>query len=1125
MVINGSQAIVRMVLAQAARDRAAGHDTAGYISGYRGSPLGNVDTALWSAGDRLVQAGIRFQPGVNEDIAATAMRGTQQVNLLPGPRHDGVFALWYGKGPGVDRSCDALKHGNYAGASELGGVVCLFGDDHAGKSSTVAHQSDQAMASCLIPSLYPADAGEIITYGLFAYALSRFSGAWVGIKCVNETVEQTMTVDLELDHLEIVTPDASPLPPEGVHIRSGPYGPLRDEQIALEERLPLVHAFVRANSLDRTVFRSQRERLGIITSGKSYRDVEQALLLLGLDHAEAAALGISLYKIALTWPLEPHGLSAFAKGHQTLLVVEEKRSWLELQAAEILINDAQRPLLLGKRAEDGLTLLSSTELLEPAEIALAIAERLRRLGVDGLDAQCVALRRAVATPVRTLAATPVRSPYFCSGCPHSRSTRIPEGSLSMTGIGCHTMVNFVRPEEALLPTQMGGEGGNWLGLAPFTDTPHIFQNMGDGTYFHSGLLAIRAAITSKVNITYKLLYNDAVAMTGGQPLDGAISVAGIAHQVRAEGVRRIVVVTDDPSRHEVTEFPLGTELVDRDFLDDVQRSLRETQGTSLLIFEQTCAAEKRRRRKRGQFPNPPKRLMISQAVCEACGDCSVQSTCVSLQPIETAFGIKRTIDQSSCNQDYSCNNGFCPSFITIYDAEPRRTGAAAIDPAVFAGLPVPAMSLPEDRSINCIIAGIGGTGVVTVSALLGMAAHLEGLAVSSFDMTGLAQKNGAVYSHLRIARSPELIGAQRIGRTEADILLAFDVVAANSNEAATTLRSGTRAVLNADAVPTVAFQFDRDFALDTGLLVAKIARAVGKDSVIRVPATRIATALLGDSIGANLFMLGAAAQSGLLPVSCDAIERAVRLNGVQVEFNLTAFRLGRLHVADSARLDTLGAAPERTKLPQTLDEVVAHRSAHLTAYQDERLSQRYRAVVAKVCEHGGEALAMPVADVYAKLLSYKDEYEVARLLTDPALHEDIGRRFTDGAKIAFNLAPPIFAKRDVAGRPGKREFSARWLPVLRILAKFRRLRGTWADPFGKSHERRVERGLIADYEALVERVLSGLGPNNHQHAVRLLALVDSVRGFGPVKNQALLDYQVQVAAAEAEFVACPAVAG
>ncbi len=781
VLMNGTQAIARVLLAQSELDRSQGLRTAGYVSGYRGSPLGSVDTTLWSIRDRLKEAEIRFQPGVNEDIAATAMRGTQQVGLLPDPRFEGVFAAWYGKGPGVDRSCDALKHGNYAGTSPKGGVLCFYGDDHAGKSSTVAHQSEQAMATCLIPSLYPATAAEVVTFGLLGYALSRYSGAWVGIKCVNETAEQTMTVDLALDEFAPV------LPPPGagdVHIGLGSYSPLLEEQTAVESRLPRVHAFVRANGIDRTIFQAPQPRLGLVAAGKSYGDVRQALALLGLSQEGAAALGISLYKVGCIWPLEPEGLVAFAEGHDALLVIEEKKSFLEQQAAALLVNRAERPRIFGKVDEAGQKLFSSVKLLDPADIAVAIARRLENLGVD--DGRLRAAAGALAggsdasptptaaiqpgSPSNEIVGTPKRSPFFCSGCPHNRSTRVPDGSLSMTGIGCHTMVNFVRPEQALLPTQMGGEGGNWLGIAPFSGTKHMFQNMGDGTYYHSGLLAIRAAVAAKVNITYKILYNDAVAMTGGQPVDGPISVADIARQVRDEGVKTVVIVSDDPRRHKnVPGMPRHIQIFHRDRLDEVQRRLRETEGTSVLIYEQTCAAEKRRRRKRGKFPDPPKRLFISKAVCEGCGDCSVQSTCVSLEPVETALGTKRKIDQSSCNKDYSCLNGFCPSFITVRDAEPRKPAPSEIDDSVFEGLPDPQVAACEGDTENLMIAGIGGTGVVTAAALIGMAAHLDGKAASLFDMTGLAQKNGAVYSHVRVGRTADAIATQRIGRGEINI--------------------------------------------------------------------------------------------------------------------------------------------------------------------------------------------------------------------------------------------------------------------------------------------------------------------------------------------------------------------
>ncbi len=1125
IVISGNQAIGRVLLAQSALDRRNGLNTAGYITGYRGSPLGNVDTALWSIGKRLKDADILFQPGLNEDIAATAVRGTQQLEAVPGATRDGVFAAWYGKGPGIDRAGDALKHGNHAGAHPNGGVLIFYGDDHAAKSSTISGQSDQAVSASLIPSLYPANPREILEFGLLGYALSRFSGSWVAIKCVTEVVEQTASIDIDLTSLSPVLPPVENDPPEGVHARQGALNPLRDEQIALEHRLPRVQAFVRSNNIDRTAFRGDVPRLGLVSAGKTYGDVLMALSLLGLDQARACELGVSLYKVGCIWPLEPSQLAAFADGHSVLFVIEEKKSFIEQQIASVLVNRAQRPFLIGKHDEDGKTLLSSALSLDPSDIAIAIGDRLERLGA--MDERLRA-RRDALLPGRDAAPATLgvkRSPYFCSGCPHNRSTQIPDGSMSMTGIGCHTMVNFVRPDMALLPTQMGGEGGNWIGLAPFTSTKHVFQNMGDGTYYHSGLLAIRAAVAAGVNITYKILYNDAVAMTGGQPVDGPLSVAAIAQQALHEGVTRIVLLSDDPDRHRKdAALPKNVTIGDRDRLDDVQRELRDTAGCTILIYEQTCAAEKRRRRKRGAFPNPPKRLFISEAVCEGCGDCSVQSTCVSLTPVETEFGRKRAIDQSSCNKDFSCLNGFCPSFITVYDAEPRKPARIDIGGAPE-NLREPARAAIEHDSYNLLVAGIGGTGVVTVGALLGMAAHLDGLASSLFDMTGIAQKNGAVYSHIRIAKTPDAIMTQRVGRDESDVLLAFDLVAALAPESAVTLSARTRVVANANVAPTVAFQFDRDLIADPTFLLGQVRRKAGDDHVQAVDATAISLAATGDTISANLFMVGVAAQHGYLPVSVASIEQAIRLNGVAVEANLNAFRLGRLFVDDPDKVDKVVQRMRQPtpRLPATLDEVIAHRAAHLTAYQNAKLAARYRSLIDEVRKvetrvaPGSEALSLAAARNYAKLLSYKDEYEVARLLASASLQDDLKRTFEDGARFSMNLAPPVLNGATVNGRPKKREFSFKMLPLLRILARLRGLRGTPFDPFGRHAERRMERRLIGEYETQVRKVIEFLNSKNLAAATALLALPEQIRGFGPVKEASVQEYRARLPVVERSF--------
>jgi indolepyruvate ferredoxin oxidoreductase len=1129
VVINGTQAISRVLLLQKQLDRAAGWNTAGYISGYRGSPLGNVDTTLWSIGERLREADVVFQPGLNEDIAATALRGTQQIDLVGGARYDGVFAAWYAKGPGVDRAGDAFKHGNFAGTHPKGGVVLFYGDDHAGKSSTVAHASEAALAASLIPSLYPADVGEVLRFGLMAFALSRYSGLWVGVKCVNEVAEQTATVDLRFDGFAPVLPARPDGAASEVNIRSdSTYNPLGDERTVVEERLPLVHAFVRANGLDRTQFRSPAGGLGIVAAGKSCNDVRAALALLDLSEEAAALGGISLYKPGCIWPLEPTGLSAFADGHQVLLIVEEKRTFIEMQAAQILVNRPDRPLLIGKQDAQGQPLLSAVDPFDPVILAEVIAGQLERLGrLPPEAASALALLRQASGDGMNQAVAPRRAPYFCSGCPHNRSTRVPEGSLSMTGIGCHTMVNFMRPDVALLPTQMGGEGGNWLGLAPFVDTPHIFQNMGDGTFYHSGLLAIRAAVAAKVNITYKLLYNDAVAMTGGQPVDGPISVTEMARQVLAEGVREVVLLSDDPAKHEGSALPSEVRIGHRDTLEEVQLRLREMPGCTIIIYEQTCAAEKRRRRKRGTFPDPDKRLFIATSVCENCGDCSVQSTCVSLVPVETEFGIKRAIDQSSCNKDYSCVDGFCPSFVTIEGAAPRKPVAMNVDEALIASLPVP-RPLLVGEGFNAIIAGIGGTGVVTVGALLGMAAHIDGLAMSSFDMTGLSQKNGAVFSHLRIAARPDDITTQRIAAGEADVMLAFDAVAAVSPEALATVRQGrTRVLVNADVAATVAFQFDRDFAVDPAALIARLRRAAGADAVETVAATSIATALLGDGIGANLFAVGYLVQRGMLPMSVAAIEQAIALNGVAVGFNRRAFTLGRLYAAEPERLLGELAPKPRGEAAMTLEALIAHRAGHLAAYQDAQLAEGYRGFVRQVedaeraLDPASEIVTRAVAKTYARLLAYKDEYEVARLLSAPSLREEIASAFAPGARLSFNLAPPILGGKGRGGRPAKRSFGRWILPLLGVLARLKGLRGTWADPFGRTRERRTERALIAEYEVLVARILPALTKSNLAEAARLLAMAGAIRGFGPVKEAAAERYRKDIVAAEQAFLAPP----
>ena len=1116
--INGNQALARIALVQREVDRRNGLNTRGYISGYRGSPLGTLDATLWREQKRVEAAGVVFHPGLNEDLAATAVYGTQQIDIFREPQVDGVYAMWYGKGPGVDRSADAMRHGNHYGTHRNGGVLVAVGDDHPGKSSTVVNQSEPLLAALDIPVLYPADVQEIIQFGLLGWQLSRYCGLWVGLKTVNETVEQTQTVTVSSD-LAVELPDRGELADQ-VNYGGAGYNPQGMEVTVKRVRLPLVHRFVRANGIDRETIGGSGG-LGIVTAGKSYSDVLQALSLLGLSQEAAADLGISIYKVGCIWPLEPEGLKAFARGRRELLFIEEKSAFLEPQAAQLLFNHEVRPRLVGKLDEAGNTLLPADVQLEPPEIAGVIVARLQALGE--VQPELVATYDQLAEHLsknRELAAShqagTLRFPYFCSGCPHNTSTRVPEGSLAMAGIGCHAMATIKR-SDTLLPTQMGGEGVNWAGAAHFSGTRHMFQNLGDGTYYHSGLMAIRAAVASGVNITYKILYNDAVAMTGGQPIDGPISVSQMVKQVQAEGVNQVVVVSDDPGKFRGT-LPAGVSIHPREELDLVQRQLREVPGATVLVYEQTCAAEKRRRRKRGTFPNPAKRLFINDAVCEGCGDCSEQSTCVSILPKETAFGTKRQIDQSSCNKDYSCVKGFCPSFVTVLGAEPRKPSGVSLAGDLFDGLPEPAEASLDHGNVGVMIAGIGGTGVITVGAVIGMAAHLEGKACSIYDMTGLSQKNGAVYSHLRIADDPAALAAQRIGASEADLVLGFDLVAALTGDAAPTYNRGrTRFIGNADVLPTADFQFDRNLAVDETRLESAIMSRTGEDNAYFVDASNLALALLGDTIGANMFVVGFACQLGLLPVSVAALEKAIEMNGTAVPFNLNAFALGRLYAHDREAVEkTLPAETLEAPEEQSLDDLIENRVQHLSDYQDRAWADRYLDTVRKVqaaeraVAPDSTALTRAVAFCLAKLMSYKDEYEVARLYSSPAFFEKLEQTFEPGYELKFNLAPPLISRTNPStGLPMKREFGSWMLPGFKILARLKGLRGSAFDIFGYSQERKQERRLIDEYESMLGKVLAGLTSDNLPTAVELASLPDQIRGYGYVKEKSMVEVEAR----------------
>jgi len=1117
--VSGNQALVRLPLMQRALDVAAGHNTAGFISGYRGSPLGAYDLELWSELPRLKESHIVFRPGVNEDLAATAVWGTQQAPLLPGAKYDGVFAIWYGKGPGVDRSGDALKHGNRQGASRHGGVLVAMGDDHPGKSSTVSHQSEQALAANHIPVLYPSSVQELLDYGLLGWALSRFSGLWVGLKCVNEVVEGTATIDIDPARHRYNRPEV-PAPPTGLNTNPRPMVMREaDEMLVTRFRLPAAHAFARANGIDRVVIDGPRRRLGIVATGKGYVDLQQALAALGIDAARARELGLRLYKLGMIWPVEPEGLKAFAAGHEELLFVEEKAAFVEDQAAKILYHlpTGTRPRLVGKRDETGAPLLPDVEQLSFGVVALAVANRLAALGA--LDADLArrieVLKGRVLRAKENAAGPAMRTPYFCSGCPHNTSTQVPEGSIALAGIGCHTMAGAMN-RRTLMPTQMGGEGLNWTGIAPFTALPHVFQNLGDGTYYHSGLLAVRGAVQAGANITYKVLYNDAVAMTGGQPVEGHLSPAEICWQLLAERVKRVALVSDDPDKFRVQSAGVPAEVTvhHRDELDAVQREMRSVAGVTAIVYEQTCAAEKRRRRKRKEMPDPPKRVLINAAVCEGCGDCSVQSNCVSVLPKETEFGRKREIDQSNCNKDYSCVKGLCPSFVTVHGGELRKPQAAALDASLLATLPPPLAPDVRD-SWNVLIAGIGGTGVVTVGSVLAMAAHLEGRRASVIDMTGLAQKNGAVWSHLRIGDSSAELPGARVGLAEADLLLGCDLVTAAEKDSVLTLdRERTRVVVNSWLQPTAFFQLNPDLKLDLDAELRPIRQAVAAERLHTFDATSIALKLLGNTLGANFLMVGYALQAGGLPLSLAAVERAIELNGQAVEFNKRALLLGRLAAHDPLAIERqlAAASPAVARIPaaQTLDALVQRRVAFLTDYQDAAYAEGYGRLVQRVRQverergRGLTGLAEAVARYYFKLLAYKDEYEVARLHRSAEFREQIASTFQGDYRLRFHLAPPLLTRPDPkTGKIRKREFGEWMLPVFGVLARLKGLRGTAFDVFGYTADRRLDRRLIADYEALLEELLARLDPGNHAMAVELASLPEHIRGYGPVKVQHL----------------------
>jgi indolepyruvate ferredoxin oxidoreductase len=1128
ILLTGTQAVVRLALMQAARDRRIGKRTAGYVTGYRGSPLGGLDQQFWRSQKALEPANILFQPAINEDLAATALWGAQQAELRGEGRYDGVFGIWYGKGPGVDRSGDALRHANLAGTSPWGGVVALMGDDHTCESSTTAHQSEYAFVDAMIPILSPAGVQEVIDYGLFGFALSRFAGVWVGLKCVKDTIESTATIDGSLDRMATIVPGSFRMPPGGLNIRRQDQ-PLAQEARLHEQKIPAALAFIRANAPERVVLAGGRApRIGIATAGKSYLDVLQALDDLGIDEVRAADLGLRLLKIGCTWPLEPEMIRRFAEGLEKIIVVEEKRGLIESQIKEILYGRANAPLVIGKKDESDAWLFPSKGALDSNEIGIAIAERLLVRTPDEAVAKNLAALKAAEDVLVSNRDLGVRAPYFCPGCPHNSSTVVPEGSRAYAGIGCHYMVQDMdRATEGY--THMGAEGANWVGEAPFSTRGHIFQNIGDGTYSHSGSLAIRAAAAAGVNITYKILFNDAVALTGGQPVEGGLTVPIVAGQVAAEGARRIVIVSDEPEKYvSGTEWPFGITFRHRDDIDAVQKELAAIGGLSVMIYDQTCAAEKRRRRKRGLYPDPDRRVVINELVCEGCGDCGVQSNCVAVIPVETEFGRKRAIDQSSCNKDFSCLKGFCPSFVTVHGAVLRKPNAIAGD---FV-LPEP-KRLPLTFNYAILITGIGGTGVVTIGALLAMAAHLEGKSAAVIDMAGLAQKGGAVTSHVRLAPGGGDIKAIRVPAAGADLILGCDAIVAGSARAIAAIDPGrTRAFINSHETFPGDFTHDADFTLPTRRILQTISFRTGGDRTRIVEATKLATALLGDSIATNMFMLGYAWQAGAVPLSGASIARAIELNGVDVAMNKAAFAWGRRAQIEPETVAALAErASGRPEVPkaQTLDDIVERRVEFLTAYQNVRYAARYSEIVDRIraaetkVAGGRTDLSETVARNLFKLMAIKDEYEVGRLFADGSFERQLRSEFAGWRRLEFHLAPPVFASRDPAsGHLRKKSYGPSMMRAFRILARMKWLRGRWIDPFGYSAERRMERRLLADYRGTIAAIEANLSPANHAQAVALAAYPEKVRGYGHVRADAVLRVVPEAAARREAFLAAGA---
>ena len=1110
--LTGTQALVRLPIIQRKIDTNIGINSAGYISGYTGSPLGGYDHALNQASDFLKNNHIVFQPGINEDLAATALHGSQQTTLVEKPKYDGVFGIWYGKGPGVDRSGDALKHGNYAGTSKYGGVLALAGDDHGAKSSTTAHQSDHAFIHFGMPILNPSTVQDYLDFGILGFAMSRYSGCWVGFKCVTDTVESAASVDISLDRFKPIIPKDCSIGDENIHIQWG-FAPAASEPRLYKVRLPAAQAFARANSIDKVIFKDKK-KLAIITSGKAYLDVRQALDELGLDDKECKKIGVSLYKVGMVWPLEDQKILDFVEGHKEVLVIEEKRAIVEDQLTKYLYNKKNRPNIVGKNDENGDYLVPSEGELSPSLVALIIAKRIINLSLKvDLSEKVKKIEDFLESINQSPGSNLFRLPSFCAGCPHNTSTKVPEDSFAFGGIGCHGMATFMPERHTYNLGQMGGEGVMWTGIAPFTETDHIFQNLGDGTYYHSGILALRSAVASGANVTYKILVNDAIAMTGGQEITGKVRIDDLTWQVHSEGAKKVVVVTDYPDKYpKNTSFAPGVEVFQRDKLDEVQKNLREIKGVTVILYDQYCATELRRRRKRGLVEEPKKKIFINPLVCEGCGDCGVESNCIAIEPLETKFGRKRQINQSACNKDFSCTKGYCPSFLTITGGKLKQKSKSSDKSYDHSRINLPTPLSPDmDKPFNILITGIGGSGVITLGAILGTAAHLEGKGSSTLDVAGLAQRNGPVTSHLRVANSQNELHATRIASGSADLIIGCDIVVTTGIEAMSKISPGrTNMIINNHVAPTSTFASDPDLDLSSARMIKGL-KDVGSEELMHfINASRFSTSLMGNAIGANLFLVGYAIQKGLFPISLKAIERAIELNGVSIEMNKESIYWGRLAAIDIKKVEQV--AYSDTDINEDLEElslksIIKDRSKFLTSYQDLKYANKYNSFLNKIINvdnlisNDRNEFSIAVAKNYFKLMSYKDEYEVARLHTGKEIKEYLDDKLEGDYTIEYSLAPPVFGGRNkTTGKYPKRKLPSFTYYIFNVLKYFKFLRGTSFDIFGLSKHRKIERQLIVEYEQMITKILNNINNDNYDVAIKIASLPQQIKGYDVIKE-------------------------